>query len=52
MSIQTIVEMKLLIVFITAYTCQIISSYIKEHTLQQAGSTVGRKRLAWTNLLI
>ena len=52
MPCDTVAEQKLLIKFITADLCKIITSRIKEHACDQAFRTVHCKRLARTDLLV
>ena len=51
-SVNTITEQKLLIKFITSNFSKIITPCIKEHTCDQAFSTVHSKRFTRTNLLV
>ena len=52
MSVDTVLECKLLIELVTANLSQIVTSCIKEHTGDKALCTLYRKRLARTDLLV
>src|SRR5699024_9806567 len=52
LSCNAVPEHKLLIEFIASYLCQVITSRIKEHTIDQALRAVNGKRFARTDLFV
>ncbi len=52
LSLQAVFKMKLFIKLVSSDLCQIISSGIKKHTVEQALRTVHGKRLTRADLLV